>query len=654
MTNKLWQASKKTIINSELFRFENYISKKLNTKFRINFDKIHKWSVKNVEDFWDFFWDFSKIKGVKGKNKIKRSKIFFKSLFLPNSKLNFAENLLSKNNNDKAVTFISENGFREERSWKDLNLNTHRIINFLVSVGIKKGDRICGYMPNIIETVEAFLATSAIGAIWSSCSPDFGAKGVVERFSQIKPKILFITDKYFYNGKEINIINRLPEILKKIPSISQVIIVNYPGQKNLTNKNKFKKVKINFLKEIKNKKSLIINKFKKFDFEHELAILYSSGTTGKPKCICHKAGGVLIQHKKEHQLHCDIKEGDNVFYFTTCGWMMWNWLVSSLASKASIVLFDGSPMFKKDDLLLKIADKENITLLGVSAKYIDALRKFKPKLKYKHKLNKLKTICSTGSPLSNDGFKYVYQNIKKNVHLSSISGGTDIVSCFVLGNIYQPVHMGEIQNKGLALNVDIFNDKGKPITNRKGELVCKNPFPTMPLKFWNDKKDKKFKDAYFNRFKNTWHQGDFAEIKKTRGFIIYGRSDTTLNPGGVRLGTAEIYSEVEKFKEIKESIVVGQSWDNDVRIVLFIVMNEKFILSEDLLKKIKLQIRKNASPRHVPSKVIVVKDIPRTKSGKIVELAVKNTIEGNNIKNKEALANPKALEQFKDLKELNI
>ena len=652
MTNKLWQASKKTIINSELFRFENYISKKLNTKFRINFDKIHKWSVKNVEDFWDFFWDFSKIKGVKGKNKIKKSKIFFKNLFLPNSKLNFAENLLSKNNNDKAVTFISENGFREERSWKDLNLNTHRIINFLVSVGIKKGDRVCVYMPNIIETVEAFLATSAIGAIWSSCSPDFGAKGVIERFSQIKPKILFITDKYFYNGKEINIINRLPEILKKIPSISQVIIVNYPGKKNLTNKNKFKKVKINFLKEIKNKKSLIINKFKKFDFEHELAILYSSGTTGKPKCICHKAGGVLIQHKKEHQLHCDIKEGDNVFYFTTCGWMMWNWLVSALSVKASIVLFDGSPMYQSEELLLKIANKEKVSLFGISAKYIDALKKAKPNLGFKYALKKLKTICSTGSPLSIDGFKYIYKNIKKNVHLASISGGTDIVSCFVLGNLYQPVNCGEIQNKGLGMNVDVFDEKGKSITNKKGELVCKNPFPSMPLRFWNDKNDLKFKEAYFNKYKHTWHHGDYSEKKKNNGFVIYGRSDTTLNPGGVRLGTAEIYSEVEKFKEIKESIVVGQAWNNDVRIILFVVMNQKYKLNDNLINKIKIDIRKNASPRHVPSKIIVVNDIPRTKSGKIVELAVKNIIDNNPIKNKEALANPRALEQFKNIKDL--
>ncbi|MDA8766338.1 acetoacetate--CoA ligase, partial [Candidatus Pelagibacter bacterium] len=472
----------------------------------------------------------------------------------------------------------------------------------------------------------------------------------VERFSQINPKVLFITDQYFYNGKTINVLDRLPEILKAIPSIKNVVIIKYPGENYLSNK-KFPKVKIFKWSELMKINSQNIS-YPNFDFEHELAVLYSSGTTGKPKCICHRTGGVLIQHKKEHQLHCDIKEGDNVFYFTTCGWMMWNWLVSVLASKASIVLFDGSPMFKKDDLLLKIVEKEKITLFGVSAKYIDALRKLKPKLKYKYKLNKLKTICSTGSPLSNDGFNYIYKNIKKNVHLSSISGGTDIVSCFVLGNLYQPVHIGEIQNKGLALNVDIFNEKGKSVKNNKGELVCKNPFPSMPLKFWNDKKDKKFKDAYFNRFNNIWHHGDFAEIKKTNGLIIHGRSDTTLNPGGVRLGTAEIYTEVERFKEVKESIVVGQSWDNDVRIILFIVMNTKFYLTEDLLKKIKLRIKKNASPRHVPSKIIQVKDIPRTKSGKIVELAVKNILDGNNIKNKEALANPEALKQFKNLKEL--
>ena len=652
MTKKLWEASISQKNNSILFSFEKYISKKFNKKFNKNFEKLLHWSIKNSSQFWSSFWDFSEIKGKKGKKQIKKSKIFFKNLFLPNSKLNYGENLLTKNNSEKAVTFISENGFKEVRSWSKLNLNTNKIIQFFKRVKIKQKDRIAAYTPNTIETVEAFIATSAVGAIWSSCSPDFGVQGVIERFSQIKPKVLFITDQYFYNGKRINIIERLPKILKEIPSIRNVVVIKYPGEKFIKMKI-LRKVKIFKWTDLLKTDFKSIN-LSNYDFEHELAILYSSGTTGKPKCICHRSGGVLIQHKKEHQLHCNIKEGDNVFYFTTCGWMMWNWLVSVLSSKASIVLFDGSPMFKKEDLLLKIVENEKITLFGISAKYIDVLRKLKPNLKYRYKLKNLKTICSTGSPLSNDGFKYVYQNIKKNVHLASISGGTDIVSCFVLGNLYQPVNMGEIQNNGLGLDVDIFDETGKPLKNKKGELVCKNPFPSMPLKFWNDKQDKKFKEAYFNHFPNIWHHGDFAEIKKTRGFIIHGRSDTTLNPGGIRLGTAEIYSEVEKFREIKESIVVGQTWDNDVRVILFIVMSSKHKFTENLVNKIKSEIRKNVSPRHVPSKVIKVRDIPRTKSGKIVELAVKNIIEGNNIKNKEALANPKVLEQFKNLKDLNI
>ena len=649
---KLWEATKKIKINSNLYQFEKLILQKYNLNFKHNYQKILKWSINNSSIFWHEIWDFCGVIGIKSKKKIFKSRIFYKNKFLPNYKLNFAENLLVKNNKDKAATFLSENGFREERTWVQLNGNISKISYFLKKIKIKKNDRIAAYLPNSIETVEAFLSTSSLGAIWSSCSPDFGVNGVIERFSQIKPKVLFVTDKYFYNGKTINVLERVPQILKKIKSIKHVIIINYPGEKYLINSYKFKKAKIykwNDLKKLESRKI----KFPKFDFEQALAILYSSGTTGKPKCICHRSGGVLLQHKKEHQLHCDIKENDNVFYFTTCGWMMWNWLVSALASKASIVLFDGSPMYKQDDLLLKIAEEENITLFGISAKYIDALRKSKPLLKYKYKLKKLRTICSTGSPLSNDGFQYVYNNIKRNVHLSSISGGTDIVSCFVLGNLYQPVILGEIQNKGLGLDVDIFNDKGKSIKNKKGELVCKNPFPSMPLKFWNDKNDIKYKKAYFNTFLNTWHHGDYAELKKSGGFIIHGRSDTTLNPGGVRLGTAEIYSEIEKLPEIKESIVIGQNWDNDIRIVLFVVLNNKSELNDELLRKIKIQIKKNASPRHVPSKIIAVQDIPRTKNGKIVELAVKNIIEGNEIKNKEALANPEVLVQYKNLKELN-
>jgi len=651
MKTYLWKITNEKLRETNLSQYSKFVNQKYKINVGADFNLLWQWSINNPKFFWKSIWDFTKVKGEIGDILLDESTIFHKNKFFPNARINYAENLLVKNNNQSAIIFKSENGYKTNLSWKELNLNVTKISNWLKKNGIKKGDRIAAYLPNIPETVIAYISSAAIGAVWSSCSPDFGTLGLIERFSQIDPKILFIGDKYFYNGKRINILERLPEILEKLPSIKKIVVISYPGTEVE------KKLNININLEDWNKiiltKENKKNKYELIKFNDPLAILYSSGTTGKPKCICHSAGGVLLQHNKELQIHSDVKDNDRVFYFTTCGWMMWNWLVGSLSSGATILLFDGFPMFKKNDLLFEYASEENATLFGVSAKYIDTLNNNRVKPKEKYNLSKLKTICSTGSPLSKEGFEYVYKSIKKDVHLSSISGGTDIISCFVLGNLFQPVYAGEIQNRGLGMDVDIFNEKGLSLKNEKGELVCKKPFPSMPIKFWNDKEDKKYSAAYFEKYSNIWNHGDFAKITENGGFVIFGRSDTTLNPGGVRIGTAEIYNVVEKFKEIKESIAIGQSWKNDIRIILFIVLNKGYELNEEIKDKIKKAIRFESSPRHVPSKIISILDIPKTKNGKLVELAVKQTVEGEKIKNLEALANPDSLHQFKNIKDLN-
>ena len=651
MNNQLWKIKKEKKKKTNLFLYSNFIEKNFNIDIGSNYNKLWKWSIDNPKIFWKSIWNFTKVKGNLGNILVEESSIFYKTRFFSDTEINYAENLLVKNNSETAIIFKSENGYRTILSWRALNLNVKKISNWMKSNGIKKGDRVAAYLPNIPETVVAYLSAATIGSIWSSCSPDFGIDGVVDRFSQIRPKILFIGDKYFYNGKKISILDRLPEILSKVPSINKIVIIPYPGT-GTEKKNKIKKTTYNWneLISLENKNKI---QYEMSNFNDPLAILYSSGTTGKPKCICHGTGGVLLQHNKELQLHCDVKENDRIFYFTTCGWMMWNWLVGSLAAGATIVLFDGFPFYKKDDLLLEFASEEQVSLFGISAKYIDTLKNNKVILKDNYDLSKLRTICSTGSPLSDDGFKYIYKNIKEDVHLASISGGTDIISCFVLGNLFQPVCTGEIQNRGLGMDVDVFDEKGFSIKNTKGELVCKKPFPSMPVKFWNDDGDDKYKFSYFKKYKNVWHHGDFAKVTNNGGFVIYGRSDTTLNPGGVRLGTAEIYDVVEKFKEIKESIAIGQSWKNDIRIILFIVLNPGYKLNNEIKEKIKNAIKSKASPRHVPSKIISILDIPKTKNGKLVELAVKKTVEGEVIKNLEVLANPYSLEQFKNIKELN-
>ncbi len=612
--------------------------------------ELHHFSVENADRFWSTLWDFCGVIGDKGSEPvIQNANLMPGAAFFPGASLNFAENLLAPRHASAKVIFWGEDKVKTTLSHAELYAQVAAIRQFLVNAGVGPGDRVAAMLPNMPEAVAGMLAAASVGAVWSSCSPDFGVPGVLDRFGQIEPKAFIVCDGYYYAGKTINVGEKAEAIVRGLPTLRASIVVSYIGEAEALAARL--PAAMTWRQALTTPAPAEIA-FTRLPFSHPLYILYSSGTTGVPKCIVHSAGGILLQHLKEHQLHSDLREGDRLFYFSTCGWMMWNWLVSGLASGATVLLYDGSPTHPDANILFDYADAEGMTHFGTSAKYIDALKKQGLRPRDTHSLASVRMIASTGSPLVPESFDYVYENIKPDVHLASVSGGTDICSCFVIGNPLLPVWRGEIQGPGLGMAVNVVNEAGEPIASGKGELVCTAPFPAMPIGFWNDPDGMKYRGAYFERFDNIWHHGDFAEWTEHGGIVIHGRSDATLNPGGVRIGTAEIYRQVEQLPEVKESIVIGQDWDNDVRVVLFVVLREGLTLDEAMRASIKRRIREGASPRHVPAVIVQVPDIPRTKSGKITEIAVRDIISGREVKNKEALANPEALDYFRALPEL--
>jgi acetoacetyl-CoA synthetase len=642
MSALLWQPNPSHVPTTLLYQFMQWVNAKTAQSFE-TYDAFYQWSIRDNVQFWSLWWDYAQVLGSKGEQVLIEGDDIEQAVWFPDATLNFAENLLREpeTGGDTVVIYFKA----EDQPTRTLTFNqvldqTQRVAAWLKAQGVQAGDRVAGYVANTPETVIAMLAATSLGAIWTSTSPDFGEDSVIERFGQTEPKVLFAVDGYRYNGKGLDIRPKVTAVQNAIPSIQQTVVIPFLALEPESIGTAWAEV----LQTPSTPLTFVPRRF-----NDPLYILYSSGTTGKPKCITHKVGGVLLQHLKEQQLHSDIRPHDKVFYFTTCGWMMWNWLVSALASKAALVLYEGSPFYPSGNVLWDYADEVGVTLFGTSAKYLEALNKGRFIPKTTHELSTLRTICSTGSVLAPESFDYVYQSIKTEVCLSSISGGTDIVSCFVLGNPILPVYKGESQCRGLGMAVEVFNDEGQPVKGQKGELVCTKTFPSQPAFFWGDPTGEKYHNAYFAQYPNVWHHGDYVELTEHGGMIIYGRSDATLNPGGVRIGTAEIYRYVEQLDEVLESIAIGQDWDNDVRVVLFVVLKANYQLDEALTQKIRTTIRQHCTPRHVPAKVIQVAAIPRTKSGKIVELAVREVVHNRPVKNTHALANPEALELYRNL-----
>ena len=644
--NVLWRPSSKIKEESNLNQFIKNFVDEFKNQSDVKYEELWKWSIEKPEKFWDSIWDYSNVLGEKGDILLQDKDKMPGARFFPNAKLNYTENVLKNKNEPLAIISEREDGLKSKISTLELKDKVLKLAGWLKENGISKGDRVCAYMPNCPETIITMLATASLGAVFSSCSTDFGVAGVLDRFQQIEPKILVTVDGYLYNGKAIERHEEVHQIVQGLNTLQNVLILKYLNENHLKYSFAYKDFDSVY-------RSKPLENFTKVNFNDPLYIVFSSGTTGAPKCIVHGVGGVLLQHAKEHKLHANIHKGDRVFYFSTCGWMMWNWLLGALFSEATIILYEGSPFYGGPNKLWDLAEKEKINLFGTSAKYIDAVRKSGYKPNKHNQLKFLKCLCSTGSPLSPESFDFINKFISSEMQIGSISGGTDILSCFVLNNPLDEVISGEIQCRGLGMAVDVFDEEGNSVTDTPGELVCTKPFPSMPIMFWNDPDGKKYQEAYFDYYPNVWRHGDWTKLTKRGTLVIFGRSDATLNPGGVRIGTAEIYKVVESFEEILESIVIGQEWEDDIRIVLFVKLKEKASLDEKLKTEIKNKLRQLVSPRHVPAKIISVADIPRTRSGKITELAVRDVINGKKIKNIEALSNPEALDLFKDLSELN-